>query len=550
VGQTTHRETRGSRLAPTAAYGMLAVVYLLTRLLLVWRFPPHYDEAVFADWTARGVAAGGNQLFLPLTGGQQPLLVWLGAGLVDLGVEPLSSLRLVSVGAGLVTLAVIAALGHRLGGHRVALASGAVWIVLPFALVYTVVGMYDPLAGMFVAAALLLQVELAQRPRLDVALVLGAVFAGALLTKLTASVALYLIPLSALVFDWSRVRLGRRLASWLGYLGLALVIAWAAYQVLKLSDFYDDLGASREVLAQHSVGEALSRPWHWISANWPTYQDALLGYLTIPLVVVAIVGVVVGARTQLPLTLCVTGWFVLPATAIVLLADFPYTRWLTVAVPALVPLVALGAVAMVDTARRRLPGARPGLAAGAAVALCLAAALWFDVRVLAAPTTAPYPGDDLKAFVTQFSAGAIWPDVAGDLETLSDGRALVVAAGPFCCTSLALELGPTSTVSFVRSDSDDAATTLFAVENVIPLPPRGGDLRWKPLESYGRPRNGAASVLYQSAVTYRSQLIVSPDWLRAAIGGTDDDYDAYLSERPEVSAWAEAWYEARSDGNE
>ncbi len=341
--------------------------------------------------------------------------------------------------------------------------------------------MYDPLAGMFVALALVLQLELAKRPRLDVALVLGAVIAGGLLTKLTTSVALYLLPLSALVFDWSRLGLRRRLGAWLGYAGISLVIAWAGYQVLKLSDFYDDLGPGREVLAQHGVGEALSRPWHWLSANWPTYQDALLGYLTIPLVLAAVLGAVVGLRRTPLLAGLLACWFVLPAAAIVLLADFPYTRWLTVAIPALVPLLALGIVWLLDALRDRMPGSRGRVAVAAAVVVGFGPALLFDARVLATPTDAPYPGDDLAAFVTQFSAGAIWEDVADDLTALAAGRPVVVAAGSFCCRTLALEL------------SDDPAYLLrpLRLQRRAAGPVRGGERHALATARRG-PRLGAA----------------------------------------------------------
>jgi 4-amino-4-deoxy-L-arabinose transferase-like glycosyltransferase len=397
---------------------------------------------------------------------------------------------------------------------------------------------------MFVTLALLLQVRLAKEQRLDTALLLGLVLAGGLLTKLTASIALYLIPLSALLFDFTAPRAALRLLRWLGALGLALTSAWGGYQVLKLSDFYDDLAAGREVLAQHGLGEALRQPWHWLAANWPTYQDALLGYLTVPLVVALVVGLAAGLHAHARFTLVLAGWSLLPLAAIVLLADFPYTRWLAVAVPPLAVLIAFGVLALVDAARRTRQGRHGGAAAALVAAIVLAPALVLDTRILATPETAPYPGDDLAAFVTGGSAGSVWDDVAADLRSRAAGRPVTVASGGLCCQSLALELSDDPNVTIVRADSDAAASALFAVENSVALPVREGDLGWQVARAFSRPRDGVPVTLYESGVRYGAALATSPDSLREAIGGTDADYDAFVSASTSVRAWLDAWYDA------
>src|SRR5262245_39259516 len=86
------------------AYAGVALLYLVTRLLLVWRFPVHVDEATFAGWTLNGHVNGASALFQALANGQQPLLEWLGIPWLHLGVEPVTALRLVSFVAGGLTL--------------------------------------------------------------------------------------------------------------------------------------------------------------------------------------------------------------------------------------------------------------------------------------------------------------------------------------------------------------------------------------------------------------------------------------------------------------
>ena len=138
----------------------IAFVYAASRAALLWRFPPHVDETLYATWTAAGFDHSAS-VFVALSRGQQPLLEWLGMGFMQLGAGPLLAVRLVSFFAGLGTLALVGVLGHRLGGRSTALVAGGLFAILPFFLVYSVIGLYDPLATLFVTAAVVLLIRLA-----------------------------------------------------------------------------------------------------------------------------------------------------------------------------------------------------------------------------------------------------------------------------------------------------------------------------------------------------------------------------------------------------
>ena len=279
----------------------LAVVYVVVRLMLVWCFPPHVDEALFARLTLKGFE-DRHLLFLPLAWGNNPMQEWVGIGVMHLGVEPLTALRLVSLASGLITLFVVAWLARALGGDKAALAAALVWAVLPFTVVYGAVGLTDPLVMAMVAVAIALQLAIARRPRLLLALLLGIVIGVGLLTKLTMTIALWLMPLGALVFDWRPQTLRSRLLRWLGSLALAVAVAALSYQVLRLSDAYATTGEQRDaLLSMHSVGTFLDDPTRWLRDNWTSYRVALRGYLTVPLVLTATVGVAAVLRTMIRL---------------------------------------------------------------------------------------------------------------------------------------------------------------------------------------------------------------------------------------------------------
>ena len=104
------------------------------------------DEGLFAHWAQLGYEDPA-QRFLPLASGNTPMQEWLGMSLISIGIEPLTSLRVLSLLSGLVLLAVVWSLARELGGTPAAVASLLVWVVLPFSLVYGVIGLTDPIVA-------------------------------------------------------------------------------------------------------------------------------------------------------------------------------------------------------------------------------------------------------------------------------------------------------------------------------------------------------------------------------------------------------------------
>ena len=534
-------EAFGRTRALVIGYLGVAAFYLVTRLLLVWRFPVHVDEATFAQWTLNGYENKGTALFEALANGQQPLLEWLGIPWMQAGVEPVTALRLVSFVAGGLTLAVMAVFATRVYGAGAGLLAAGLYAVTPFTLLYSVLGLYDPLATFFIATAMLLQYELARKPRLDLALLLGFAFSGAVLTKLTAYSALYLVPASALVFDWRRSGLSRRLAAWIGGLGVAFAMAWTATLVLQLSEFANDIAKAREVLAKNSLGTALQDPERWISQNWPPYRDEIHHYMTAPLVIAAAVGIALLLRNRWRVGAYLAVWILVPLGGLVLLALTPYGRWLVIIAP---PLVVAAAGGLVEGVRWIASffrvGQRRWIMVGAAV-VAVMPALFFDARLLASPTQQKLPGDDDAAYVTGSPAGTPWEAVAAELRRLSGGRQIVIGMAPFCCGSLPLVLRHEPAISLVRIEEADRPDALYVVDNGEPLVARSDALTWKRVWTFARPRHGVPVSIYQSGVVHDLKFAGSPAELRAAIGGSDADYDAFLRDHPAVKAWAVSW---------
>ncbi len=531
--------------------GGLAAIYVSVRLALLWRFPPHVDEVTFASYVLRGLD-NPEARFIALTAGQQPLLPWAGIGIATLGVEPLTSLRLVSFLAGAGTAVAAGWLGYRLGGRQTALASAGFWVLLPLGVVYSVMGLYDPLAAFLIVSALVLQVMLAERPRLDVALLLGVALGLGLLTKLTSIASIALLPASLMLFDWGPTGRARRLGRWLGAVLVALVVAWLLYRLMYLSQFSDDVDEGRAALAYHSLADFLAEPRRWLEANWPSYQAALIGYLTVPGVACVLTGVAKGLRS--PGVRALTGllllWGVVPIAGAVALADVPFVRWIVIAGPPLVVLGGLGLVTVTCFVVRLASRDQPRLVAPVGigvVALLLLPAIIWEAHTVAQPAVRPYPGHDDIDYVREWSAGGPWLDLVPEIERrVGSGRALVATAGPGV-GYLALALRDNPRVGFVDAETSNDPGALYGLENGRPLPSGPDDLAWRLVRGYDRPRRGIPVTLWQRGVLVDLVFAATPDELRAVIGGSDNDFDAFVEARPAVAAWLNAWYEAQDE---
>jgi 4-amino-4-deoxy-L-arabinose transferase-like glycosyltransferase len=157
-----------------------------------------------------------------------PLWPLLLGAVSALGGESFTAHRLAGCLVGALTIVPIGLIARRVAGERAGFAAAAVAAVYPTLVAADGSLMSESLYGLLIACALLAALELAERPRLAVAALLGALLG---LAALTRAEALLLLPLLALPVAW----LGRRRARYWGArlalvcAGMALVIApWSA----------------------------------------------------------------------------------------------------------------------------------------------------------------------------------------------------------------------------------------------------------------------------------------------------------------------------------
>jgi 4-amino-4-deoxy-L-arabinose transferase-like glycosyltransferase len=538
---TAHPLARSSRPSFTSRPVVVAVVaigavYVVTRLLLLSRFPPFWDEAQYAGWAHEGFV-DSHARWVALANGKQPMLPWLGMSVMTLGFGPLTAVRLVSAVAGLVTLTMMGLIGHRLGGLRVGLVAAAGGAIVPYLVVHNSMGLMEPLVAATATTALYLQLRLAEEPRLDLSLLLGMVLAVGLLTKESGKFAVVLLPLSLLCFRWRDPAWRARLVLWCGYAALAVALAGVGYSILRLSDLYAEMErAGKAIGLYRDYGEALRHPGRWAERNWPSFRAGLGGYLTAPIVIAAAVGAGLGLRSRSRVAAVLVGWALAVIVGGTLLAGFPFPRYILVAVPPIVILAAYGLVRAVEAvAKWAGPYRRP--AAVAVVAIAVVPALVFDARVLANPNTTRYPALDDRQFVTSGTAGHAWVEVAKELERRLDDRPAVVQLADLSSPALGLLLLDRPNIQLASGTDPRARSAPLAIENGPQLRREDGLIRLRPVFEVQRPRGGKPLTLLERGVAWNGRFYTDPEALRAGLGLPDAQFDAFVASHPEVQAW-------------
>jgi 4-amino-4-deoxy-L-arabinose transferase-like glycosyltransferase len=503
VDRPARREPAVTPRVAALAVAALALVYLASRLAFAARFPYFLDEGTYARFTERA-AASTDQLFVSLEIGREPLQIWLGLPLVELGVNPLTAMRAVSVAAGLATVAVIGLLARRVGGDLAGLAGAGLAVVVPFFVVHDGIGIMEPLVTLVMAAALLAQVELARRPSLRLGVVLGVVLAAAVLTKENTKPAIALIPIGLLLLDWDREGRGPRLRRWAGAVAIALAMAVAANVLMRLSPYWDELVAERSdpgLYTVRRVSDVLGDPFSSWGAAWDAYGPAFSGYLTLPLAGAAIAGAVLGLRRRPRGTLVLLAWVLIPLAIALSFALGPFPRHVMYLMP---PVLVLAAYALVEGARlvsARLAPRAAAVTCAAALALVLAPAFVADARFLAHPDTARYPDGDDVQYVTGTGGGAVWPGVRDRLrERAGDGPVVVIH--PRAVPLIIETMLDDPRFAFVGSKDPRAKSADFGLVDEIPFAEFEGlailnDGGYRVIGTWRRPRGGATIKLYE-----------------------------------------------------
>ena len=323
------------RLLLLFAFGII-VLYIFSRLYNILGLPIFTDEAIYVRW-AQIAKNDAYWRFISLTDGKQPLFVWVAMILMKVVEEPLLAGRLVSVMAGFASMIGLFFLGRELFKTAwVGLVSSFIYCFYPMALVYDRMALYESLVGAFFVWSLYFIVLLARRVRLDIALILGMILGGGVITKTSGFLSMYLLPFSLILFDWQKKERLKRFLKWLGLAVIAAIATYGGYSILRLSPFFHIIDEKNAIFV-YPLKEWITHPFNFFINNLKTFWDWLIAYMTWP-VFLLLIGVFFITRSFLREKLILLIWFLIPFVALAIFGKTLYPRFIFFMTLSLLPL--------------------------------------------------------------------------------------------------------------------------------------------------------------------------------------------------------------------
>lgn len=269
-------------------FAVLTLIFVLSRLTNLLAMPIFTDEAIYLWWAKIGLL-DNSQRFISLTDGKQPLLIWMFTLAMKITPDPLLAGRLVSTLCGFFGFIGMFFAGREIfRSMRIGLWSAFFYLVSPFFLLYDRLALYDSLVAAFTVWSIYLIVLLVRFIRLDIALILGAVLGGGMLTKSNAlSNILLLLPSVVLArYDFFTRKF---FLKWLFFSGLAVAISLVMYNFLRLSPWFYIIARKNQEFIYYPL-DWIKHPFQYFLPNLEGLTKWLLGYLTVPVAFVIFLG--------------------------------------------------------------------------------------------------------------------------------------------------------------------------------------------------------------------------------------------------------------------
>lgn len=403
--------------------------YFALRLVYLTRLPLFADEGTYLWW--------GNQLLRgDLTRGLgqgKPLVGWLVAVARASGLEPIFASRAAVGLVGGLGMASTGWMASRVFAPRVGLVAMALWVLLPFNLIFERVVTPDQILGSLGAVALAVTwYGLQPDSRTWTAVAAGALWVAAALAKLPVSVFFFAAPLLLVVLTprpqrpvFRRVLALYTLPALLAA-GVGLIAGYRWWQGLAPVGFGFD-----ELLLKTDAGQA------HVAANALAVLDWLVRYLTWPGAALLAAGWLATWVSGPPLArlsaALVTAWLAL----FVPIAEYWVPRYMLPVLPLAILLMAWTGEAGCRALGRHLAGQLPTSSHRWIVPLpyliglmvLAVAAAPLTLAVIANPEAAPWAAEDRVAFVEGYGAGYGFSEAAAYLDArIADNPTLKLIA--------------------------------------------------------------------------------------------------------------------------
>jgi 4-amino-4-deoxy-L-arabinose transferase-like glycosyltransferase len=252
------------------------------------------------------------------------------------------------------------------------------------------------------------------------------------------------------------------------------------------------------------LGDVLADPFRFAAQAWSAYRPALIGYVTAPLLVAAAAGAVLLWRARPRAAVLLLVWIAVLFAVALTFSTLSFPRHVMYVLPPMIVLMAVALVRLGDVALAASSARAATVAFVSAAVVLLGPALVFDVRVLAHPDRAHYPGPDDLQYVRGSQAGAPWPTVVGAIHRRARGRHVVIVVYRSYEGVIRWLLRPEPRYEIVSTGNGAAPSAQFLIRdesNFFYPNDRGLKLirrHFRLIGRFERPRGGAVMRLYEN----------------------------------------------------
>lgn len=402
----------------------LVALYFILRLPNLTFQPIFADEAIYIRW-AQVMKSEPTLRFLPLSDGKTPLFMWVMIPFFKIFHDPLFAGRFLSVISGFFTLMGVYLLSKKIFNMKTALWAALFYIITPYTVFFDRMALVDSMLSAFTVWAIFFAIWLAEKKRLDLAMILGYLLGGGVLTKTPGMVNLLILPISLIGFIKKKDDNGDLIRLFL-YWGVAIVIALLIYNILRLGPNFHLLSA-RNADYIFSPLELVSRPLDPFIPHFRDMSDWFPKLFTWPILVLVGAGIFYVVTQLNRLGLVVLLWALIPLLFSMAFLKTYTARYLLPSIPLFIILAGFGLQKIIDKIKYAYL-----LKYLVALVLILPMALIFNYQLLTNPPPTALPQEERKGYFEEWTAGYGFFEIAQFLlEKSKVGKVVVGTEGFF-----------------------------------------------------------------------------------------------------------------------
>ncbi|KKQ09576.1 hypothetical protein A2858_03480 [Candidatus Daviesbacteria bacterium RIFCSPHIGHO2_01_FULL_36_37] len=403
----------------------IIILYFGLRLPNLTLQPIFADEAIYVRW-AQVMRSEPTLRFLPQSDGKTPLYMWVLMPMFKIFEDPLFAGRILSVLSGFTSLLGAFVLGWRFFNLKVGLWGAFLVAITPYMVFFDRMALVDSMLAAFTIWSLILALQLIKTPRLDLAMILGYLLGGGMLTKPPGFFNILILPTTLLNFNFSPNHRVKRILKQFGLMIIAILIALVIYNILRLGPEFNNL-SSRNQDYVHSPERIFEYPLDPLIPHFHDILDWFPKFFTIPILLFSIAGIVYGSIKKNKTVWVISLWAILPLFAQMYVLKTFTARYLLFSIP---PLLVLGAFYLEYLSQRF--SVKKEIISLVLVLILLPQALNFDIRLLTDPASAPLPKTERTGYFEGWTAGYGFVEIAQFLKSeAAKGPIVVGTEGAF-----------------------------------------------------------------------------------------------------------------------